>query len=68
MHVYLEREVVLEGGRGKPLGVLNWRGESGPGDDPNSYKRLMEAKGLRVHLSPTFLGKIVAVEDLPQEA
>lgn len=68
MHIYLERDAELEGGRRKPLGILNWRGEAGPGDDPVSYKRMMEKRGLRVHLSQTFLGKTVAAEDLPREA
>ena len=67
MHVYLERDVELADGRRKPLGILNHRGETGPGDEPESYKRLMEKRGLRVHLSPSFLGKTVAVEDLARE-
>ena len=72
MHVYLERDVELVDAQGlivrKPLGVLNHRGEAGPGDDPESYKRLMEKRGLRVHLSPSFLGETIAAEDLAREA
>ena len=68
MHVYLERDIELADGRRKPLGVLNHRGQTGPGDDPESYKRMMERRGLRVHLSPIDLGKTISAEDLPQEA
>jgi len=49
IHIYLETRPRSE--------VYNYRGEAGPHDDPQSFKRLMEKKNLRVYLTPEYQGQ-----------
>ena len=49
IHVYLETRPGSE--------LYNYRGEAGPNDDPQSFKKLMKKKDLRVYLAPEFQGQ-----------
>lgn len=48
MHIYLE--TAPESGR------FNHRGQAGPGDDPESYTRMVAKSGLRVITSEDYQG------------
>lgn len=58
MHIYLTKAVKKDGAM-VLTDNLGYRGEAGEHDDPESFKRLMEARGLKVHLSETYLGRLI---------
>jgi hypothetical protein len=60
MHVYMSKTTRNEEGKEVATDVLKYRGEAGPNDDPDSFKRLMEARGMTVHLSAEFLGPTIS--------
>lgn len=57
-HIYLTKSIKRDGEM-VPTENLGYRGEAGANDDPQSFKRLMEARGLRVHLSDEYIGRLV---------
>jgi len=61
MHVYLTKAISVNG-RNVPTNLLGYRGQAGDNDDPESFKKLMEARGLQVHLSPVYLGEVINSE------
>ena len=51
MHIYMED--------GPGSGRLKYRGEAGPADDPQSFKRLMEARGFAVRIEAEKTGDVI---------
>lgn len=58
MHIYLTKVIKVDG-ENVLTDNLGYRGVAGENDDPESFKRLMEARGLNVHLSEEYLGRLI---------
>lgn len=55
MHIYVQEGKKVDG-KIQLTDNYKYRGESGKHDDPKSFKKRLEQKGLKVHLSRKFLG------------
>lgn len=51
MHVYLSKN--------DGSGNLGYRGETTGADNPESFKQLMEDRGLQVHLADEYQGRLI---------
>ena len=58
MHIYMATDTSGQ--------LFNYRGESGPGDDPYSFKKKMEAQGYAVILKLS-LGDPITGKNIPRE-
>jgi hypothetical protein len=58
MFIYLQQTKIMDG-KHVPTENLRFRGKAGDGDDPESYRQLMESRGLRVHIAPEYLGRLI---------
>ena len=53
MHLYMSQEALLLHRQPGPSDLYNYRGECGPGDDPQAFARLMAVKGYNVVIRST---------------
>ena len=53
MHLYMSQEALLLHRQPGPSDLYNYRGECGPGDDPQAFARLMAVKGYDVAIAAT---------------
>lgn len=63
VHVYLQQQ---NKSTKQALPSFRYRGETGPNDDPQSFKRVMARKGLKVELTDTFQGVVVETDKANQ--
>lgn len=66
MHIYLQKAVKRDGEQ-VLTDNLQYRGKTGKNDNPEGFKRLMEARGLRVHLAKEYLGATLNKDLKPLE-